>query len=65
MRVDRRSSLLLECVSVESGARRRQMLHHPPVALSVTVCRCRLKTSFESSTRPRERTAVAQGTKAS
>ena len=38
------------------------MLHQPPVALLAMVCRCRLKRSFESSTRPRERTAVAQST---
>ena len=49
---------LLDCVSTESRARRGKILQNTPVAYSVkfslvTVCRCRVKRSFESSTRSR------------
>jgi len=43
----------LNCVSAESRARRGKILQNTPVALLVTVCRCRAKRSIDSSTRPR------------
>jgi len=43
---------LLVCVGAEYRARTGKMLQNTPVALLTTVCRCRVKRSFESSTRP-------------
>ena len=51
------------CVSFGTSGGRRKMLQRTAVALLATVCRCRVERSFESSTRPRQRTAEAQGTK--
>jgi len=39
------------------------MLQDTPVALLATVCRCRLKSSFDSRTRTRERTVEIHGPK--
>ena len=44
---------LLDCASAGSRARREKILLNTPVALLATVCRWRVKRSFESSTRPR------------
>ena len=52
-------------MSAESRARRGIMLQDAPVALLATVCRCRLKRSFESRTRTRQRTVEVHGPKLS
>jgi len=39
---------LLDSVSAASRARRGKILQNNPVALLATVCRCRVKRSFES-----------------
>jgi hypothetical protein len=43
----------MDRVMAESWVRRGKILQNTPVDLLVTVCRCRVKRSFESSTRPR------------
>ena len=55
VRMDRVSNLhrasLLDSVIAESRATKMKMLQNTPVALLATVCRCRVKRSFEYSTR--------------
>lgn len=48
---------------MSAESRRGKALQNTPVALLVTVCRCRAKRCFESSTRTKDRKAEAQGTR--
>jgi len=53
----------LDCVCVESAARRVKKLQRATVALLATVYKCWVYRHGESSTRFKWRTAEAQGTK--